>query len=329
MLTDVTLGLGAVTVEEIYPYPLPDLFAGGQLVVVGRYRLPADANAVTTITLRGRAEGREATYRYAGMRFTAEGGADFIPRLWATRKIGYLLTQIRLHGAQRELVDEIVVLSVRYGIVTPYTSFLIDETEDALSPEGRDAIVGREMKAMPSATIRTAPLADLGRGGAGGPASGEAAVQNSIAQEAMRKADAVAEPQSERVKTVGPKAFVLRDGVWVDTTYDAATMTPQWVAFASERYFALLRAHPDWGRYLAVGERVILVWEGRAYAFDETGEMRVGAGHTGSGPPAVRPTAWRVTLGAHRRARPTRVGASPAARIGVRALRWWEQFVRP
>ena len=278
VLTDLALDYGGVSVQEVYPYPLPDLFAGGQLAVLGQYKLRGDADAVTTITLRGRTGDREATYRYPEMRFTGDGGADFVPRLWATRKIGYLLTQIRLHGAQRELVDEIVELSVRYGIVTPYTSFLVDETEDALSPEGREAIAGRELMRVPNT-----PYTDLGMGRGGGSASGEAAVQSSIAQEALRKADTVVEPESERVRTVGSKAFVLRDGVWVDTTYDAATMMAQRVAFASERYFELLRAHPDWGRYLAVGERVILVWEGQAYAFDEVGEQE----------PRVKPTPTR------------------------------------
>ena len=61
---------------------------------------------------------------------TAAGGPnDFLPRLWATRKIGYLLTQIRLHGENPESVQAIVDLSVRYGIVTPYTSYLITEDD--------------------------------------------------------------------------------------------------------------------------------------------------------------------------------------------------------
>jgi len=51
------------------------------------------------------------------------GRAVFVPRLWATRKIGALLSAIRLHGEDPELVDSIVRLSIRYGIITPYTSF--------------------------------------------------------------------------------------------------------------------------------------------------------------------------------------------------------------
>ena len=55
---------------------------------------------------------------------------NYIPRLWATRKIGYLTGQIRLNGEKKELVDEIISLSKQFGIMTSYTSFLILENEE-------------------------------------------------------------------------------------------------------------------------------------------------------------------------------------------------------
>ncbi|MEN8197948.1 MAG: hypothetical protein ABFS30_15770, partial [Pseudomonadota bacterium] len=98
-------------------------------------------------------------------------GADFIPRLWATRKIGYLLNQIRLHGENREAIDEIVNLSVRYGIITPYTSFLVEEPEMALSREGRDMIAQEEF-----AEAEAAPPAAV---------SGESAVDKAVEQNSL------------------------------------------------------------------------------------------------------------------------------------------------
>ena len=41
------------------------------------------------------------------------------------RKVGYLLDQIRVNGEQKELVEEVVTLAKRYGIATPYTSYLV------------------------------------------------------------------------------------------------------------------------------------------------------------------------------------------------------------
>src|SRR5690606_39976690 len=123
---------GDILVSDMVPSePLPDLFAGSQLIITGRYR---DGGA-TTVTLRGTIDGQQQTYRY-DVRFPENaGGAVFVPRLWATRQIGALLNTISLHGEDPELVDSIVRLSIRYGIITPYTSFLITE-DDIFSQRG-------------------------------------------------------------------------------------------------------------------------------------------------------------------------------------------------
>jgi len=273
LLSDLEIDFGQIIVDDLYPYPLPDLFAGTQLVVVGRYRNGGE----TAITLSGQVNGRPYSFRYDGMLFQRSGGEEFIARLWATRKIGYLLQQIRLHGEDKELIDEIVGLSIRYGIITPYTSFLVDETEQALSEEGRQEIA-REIQA-------TAVPA---------PASGQGAVERSAGEKALSGADAPAAPPTgigggetdgygnpiSPVRYVGDKTFILHNGVWTDTLFDADKMTPVLLSFGSDDYFALIAAHPDWGRYFALGERVIVVLEGTAY------EVR-----QGEVPPPEEPTA--------------------------------------
>ena len=67
------------------------------------------------------------------------------------------------------------------------------------------------------------------------------------------------------LRYVGDRTFVWRDGVWVDTLYDADTMTPEEVTFLSDAYFALLDLDPQIGEFLALGEQVLFVWEGQAY----------------------------------------------------------------
>ncbi|NLG51944.1 MAG: VWA domain-containing protein, partial [Chloroflexi bacterium] len=182
VLADVALDFGRVQVEDVYPYPLPDLFAGGQLVVVGRYRQGGSA----ILTLSGTVNDERVAYPFPNVRLQTEADSsqatDFIPRLWATRKIGYLMSQIQLHGAEDELIDEIIDLSVRYGIVTPYTSFLVDETEDALTSEGRRELVERELAAPPADADGRAALAAA-------PQSGEGAVEKSITQNLLREAE--------------------------------------------------------------------------------------------------------------------------------------------
>ncbi|MBI3243705.1 MAG: VWA domain-containing protein [Chloroflexi bacterium] len=249
VLADLKIDFGNVLVSDMYPDPLPDLFAGSQLVLVGRYRDGGD----TTITLKGNVNGETRAFEYGRLRFRDSGGDDFIPRLWATRKIGYLLNQIRLKGENEEWVKTIVNLSVRYGIVTPYTSYLITE-DDILSTEGRERVVTDAFEAL-----QLAPPA---------PASGGGAVRASQDQAALEAAEAAAAPAEEyaqAVKIVGTRTFINVDGAWTDTQFDPSAMTTTPVQFAGDDYFALVAARPELGAAFALGERVIVVSEGVAY----------------------------------------------------------------
>ncbi len=262
LLADLEIDFGQMDVDDVYPYPLPDLFAGTQLVVVGRYRQGGD----TTITLQGEVNDESESYRYNDVSFHRTGGEEFIARLWATRKIGYLLQQIRLHGEEKELIDEIVDLSIRYGIITPYTSFLVEETEMALREEGREEIA-RKVQVQATAV----------------PAVGQNAVERSAGERTLSEAVAPAALSPglgggatdeygyafSPVKYVGDRTFILHDDVWTDTTFDPDKMTPVPVSFGSEDYFALIVARPEWGRYFALGDNVIVVLDGTAFEVRE------------------------------------------------------------
>ncbi|MCB9452765.1 MAG: VWA domain-containing protein [Anaerolineaceae bacterium] len=283
VLTDVTLDMGGVNTQDMYPaQPLPDLFAGTQLTLVGRYRGSLDN---TTITLRGKVNGGEQTYVYSNLSFPGRAGGDaFIARLWATRRIGDLLNTIRLNGENPELVDSVVRLSVRYGIITPYTSFLIEE-DDILTQQGRERaantfrqeaeelsttssgagavdaadFVGGFANAeapapanQPMLAMTATPLGTMTPGGiVGGVADGEG---YSIENRAVNP-----------IQTVNSKTFILQNGVWTDTTFEPDTMQTQPVVFLSDGYFALLDSVPELADYFAIGERVIVVWDGVAY----------------------------------------------------------------
>ncbi|MCP4541005.1 MAG: VWA domain-containing protein [Chloroflexi bacterium] len=274
VLTDIELDFDDMLVEDFYPDSLPDLFAGTQLILTGRYR---DSGA-TRITLTGKVNGERREFVYEG-NFRGSGGDEFIPRLWATRKIGYLLTQIRLHGERREWVDAIVTLSVRYGIITPYTSFLIEE-DDILTAGGQDEAVERYL-ALPTPSALGAPAA-------------EAAEEQVEMQEAETSGGwNMPEKAAPVVQLVGSKTFKLQNGVWTDTVFDSSQMNTTPIGFGSDSYFELLTARPEWGTYLALGERVIFVAEGVAYEVVEgdPGSVAIPPTHT---PEPVQPTAETV-----------------------------------
>ncbi|MEW6567452.1 MAG: VIT domain-containing protein [Chloroflexota bacterium] len=254
VLTDLEFDFGQVPVYDLHPDPLPDLFQGSQIVLVGRYADPgADA-----IRLSGTVNGDRLTFDYEDHTFRASGGPDFIPRLWATRKIGDLLNQIRLEGPEEELVQQVVRLSIRYGIVTPYTSYLVTEP-NALGAEAQQDLAQQEFQRLLAAPTM---------------ASGQAAVERAAAESAIGGADIAAAPPAEAadlVRVVGQRTFRLIDGVWIDTAFDPETMTTTRVAFLSPDYFALAAARPELAAAFALGTRVIALSDGTAYEVVDEG----------------------------------------------------------
>jgi Ca-activated chloride channel family protein len=132
VLTDVEVEFDGMRVTDLYPPAMPDLFRGSSVLLTGRYTA---TNEQVTVRVRGRAgeEQREYIYRFD---LTATGNHDFVPRLWATRRVGALLDEVRVEGERAALVKEIRELGLSYGIVTPYTTFVISaQAEGAASME--------------------------------------------------------------------------------------------------------------------------------------------------------------------------------------------------
>jgi len=257
VLMDIELDFGDIVVSDVYPNLLPDLFAGDQLIFTGRYRATSPEPQKAAITLKGTVSGHQQSFIYSGV-FQGRNGDNFVPRLWTTRKIGYLLTQIRLHGEKREWVDAVVALSLRYGVITEYTSFLIDE--DMLSAAGREEAV-EEFLALPEA-----------------PQVGAAAVDLADEQSEMRKSESAGSESipveaADVVQLVGDKTFIRQDDVWIDTAFDSDLMETSQLGFGSTAYFDLVQSTPELGRYLAVGPRVIFVVNGTAYEVVENDEI--------------------------------------------------------
>ncbi|NBR05172.1 MAG: VWA domain-containing protein [Planctomycetes bacterium] len=111
-----------IQVLDIYPTSLPDIFEGSQLMVFGKYKGKGGA----AIKLRGDLvdEKKEFVYEYNFPEKTSDS-KSFVEQLWARRKVGFLLDQIRANGEKGELVDEVTKLAKKYGITTPYTSYLV------------------------------------------------------------------------------------------------------------------------------------------------------------------------------------------------------------
>ncbi len=265
VLSDLKIDFGGVEADQIYPENIPDIFAGSQLILVGRYREGGPAE----INLSGTVNGREQSFTYPDAYFRDVGGEEFIPRLWATRAVGHYLTQIRLKGEKREWIDSIIALSTRYGIITPYTSFLIQE--DIFSPAGRTQAAENFQEYVVEESAA--------------PSYGAGAVEKAAFESLLSSASSPAEAPTEIyagsdeepisvddvVKHVGSRAFILRNETWVDTAYQGEETEK--IEFLSPEYFDLLEAEPGLGDYFAIGRHVIVLYNGLAY---ETVEVNGG-----------------------------------------------------
>ena len=255
VLTDLDLDFDELVVFDSYPDPLPDLFAGTQLMVLGRYRGSDDVD----LALEGNVVNDRVTYVYDNLEFRRSGGRDFIPRLWATRKIGDLLNHVRLHGADEETVDQIVRLSIRYGIITPYTSYLVTEPS-AIGAEAQNDIVADALEGFFAAPMEV---------------TGEKAVGRAAAESEIREADvapSLSQDDAELVRFAGTRTFRWVNGIWVDTAFDPQSMETLKVAFLSEDYFSLASSRPDLGTALALGSRVIVVGDQVVYEIVDESE---------------------------------------------------------
>ena len=279
VLTNLAVDFGGVRTDVVYPRELPDLFKGTQVALVGRYRNREDLRNVT-LRLSGNASPTR-TFAYPGLRFPLRAEAnDWLPRLWATRRVGWLMEQIRSNGESRELRDEVVELGTRYGIVTPYTSYLALEpgergqAQDAgtLRRRPEPPRTGRAPSAPPPPT-RAEDFSGTGQaGGVAAPVTaqtGRGAVEQSRASRTMQDAlslEAATVPAAESVRTVDAKTFHLKEGVWTDAELkDGSGLPETTVRFGSEEYFALVQRVPALARYFALGERVAVIHEGRVY----------------------------------------------------------------
>ncbi|HEV2799052.1 MAG TPA: VIT and VWA domain-containing protein [Pyrinomonadaceae bacterium] len=293
VLTDLALDMGGVETDLIYPRALPDLFRGAQVTLLGRYRNASDMRNVN-LRLAGRSNRERRSFAYENLRFPLNSEEnDFLPRLWATRRVGWLMEQIRANGEARELRDEVVDLGTRYGIVTPYTSYLALEpgaqadsgiatrvldgsgarvnrrpaprakTQSATgnASGGNAPVVVEAAPPMPAATPVPTPL----------PTTGAAAVRDSKRERALRESvraeeDEMAAVDTSAVRKVADKTFYLREGVWTDADFKADAKLPETVlTFGSDAYFDLLKRERKLGEFFALGERVLVVYKGRVY----------------------------------------------------------------
>ena len=272
----VKIAQGSV-VNRVYPRNLYDLFAGDQLVLVGRYKHAGNAKVV----LSGRVNGEVQRFEFPAKleHKSTSSNQSFVEKLWAVRRIGEIIDKIDLEGRNDELLDELVMLSRRHGVLTPYTSFLADENgaiRDVAQSRLRAATALNELatdEAGQAGFARRQNKAAFQNAGGGrlGDTNGDGLLpsQSVDAEGGVVFRDAVTN-RAVKVKTlkqVGGKSFFLEEGQWVDSNASQEQVeTAQDLTRYSSSYFALAAKHGAVvGRILALPGTVIVVIDGQVY----------------------------------------------------------------
>ena len=243
VLTDLAVRADGVELYDLQPHTLPDLFGGDELVVFGRYRGAGSPKGVPdgpgerVVTVTGRRSEREERFS-TGARFGSEQpGTDYIQQLWAARKAGALSSDIRLHGQNPEIVNELKRLALRYGILTEYTSYLVQEPNQVVNNR-----LMREYRAPAPQDQAGADAVQRSR--AEKALSGSLHLEAVVVTAAADSVSARGAAMQNRTQRIGGRMFVWRDSVWTDIAHGDSLRVVRVVAY-SDAYFALLRALPE------------------------------------------------------------------------------------
>ncbi len=284
-------------VSRVYPKDVRDLFAGNQLVLVGRYRQPGKAK----VTISGQVDGQPQSFAFSG-KLTKRSEDDsnaFIEKLWAVRRVGEIIDEIDLHGKNQELIDELVALATRHGILTPYTSFLADDNVNvrdvaktrhragvalnALAIEsGRSGFNQRRAKGNLQ-RAQMAPRSGYGSfdrdmsGGMGGamPATAGRAMSGGggLFGKPAPSGQALATDRPAARPTVlhiGTKTFFWRKSRWEDSTLtEQQAKEVQKIERFGDTFFKLVNQFgKSAAKYLSIDQPLVVVLNGQAYSFE-------------------------------------------------------------
>lgn len=269
LLADLRLELRSATggdagqrLRELIPERLPDLFEGGQLVVVGQYR----GSAPLDLALSGEHQGRRRVFRQRLSFAGASRRLAFVPRLWASRKIALLVDTIRSTGADadravvhsghlstgprfHEHVSEVVRLSRRYGILTEYTAFLAAGGASAAT----GSVQAKAERNFVDRALRTrSGLSSVNQ---------ELNIQQQATQQVLNPTNRFFDARMQSVdyssvQQVADLAFFRQGERWIDSRVDPHASRPdRAIRFASPGYWRLVDQLTAQGRCGAMSLR--------------------------------------------------------------------------
>ena len=280
VLTNLSLSFsGGIKTYQTYPKDLPDLFKGSGITIFGKY----SGSGNSRIMLSGNIKGEKKSFSLNSDFSKDNDEYDFIAPLWASRRIGYLLDQIRLNGEDKELVDEITQLAREHGIVTPYTSYLIIEDEEIRIR--RNELTDHFQTLPPAPELRKESADDYD---AMKQKSGDRSITVSEEFQGLNDASNYAETKqgssrmnykddngyernlTQQVRNIQGRAVYQSGKFWVDSELqNQKSKNQKRIQFNSDEYFNLLKNEPETSQFLALGQNVRFYYDNTFYEIYE------------------------------------------------------------
>lgn len=256
VLTDVKISIDGTDITQTYPEKLPDVFKGGQLVWVGKYT----KSGKVKVKMTGKFDGKEKTFEFERELFKQEEGNafDYVEKIWASRRVAHLINLIDLNGKNQELVNDLVEISKKYGILTPYTAFIaLEDTEldtDKLRSSTSNNLNELQNTSGASATAqRDYKMKNM---------------NNEMVKDEVVSVDMYGnEKKVETVKKVANKTFYYKNKTWLDesVTDDKSTAEVTIKKFSKE-YFELSNENSnEISQYLSIQGDVKFIFNNKVY----------------------------------------------------------------
>ncbi len=295
LMTDVKIDFGGLQVKDTFPRQIKDIYQGEQVAVFGRYT----GHGEKTIKITGTVNGSRQTFTYALAfpEYSEDDKNAFVPRLWAGKKVDFLLSEIRKSPSAppKELVEEVTYLAKRYGIITPYTSYLMVEdiakndpnvnanqtltfTRRAQALNGlvpprfaapnakpgeatpanpTDLPVASSEEAKESVVKASKKLAELRKRS---DQSGAAESLDSYADDLLARDGKGEKSRLQALRYIGTRTFYKSGDVWYDSQYKAGqTKITHTIKIGSDDYIQLLLKDGQLAKYFALGNVILKI----------------------------------------------------------------------
>lgn len=255
LLTQVRVRWEGIDVFDVEPAQVPDLFAERPIILIGKYRGPPQGS----VTINGYSGAEQVRLDVDFGAARKDSSLAALPQLWARRRIDRLEDMGCESPCETEEArqKEIAGVGLKYGVLTPYTSFVAVTEEVRTSEQG----VAVQQPAMSRENPAAASMVGYGFS----PAFAVRGIADSIGGSARARVETPRSPSA--LREVGGHRMHEVEGGWRDLSHrdDARILR---IRRGSAAFRALLVLRPGLAEVFALDGHLLVAFG--AYSIEIT-----------------------------------------------------------